>query len=111
MDGTIVDVPYDWSKIRSELETQGKPILVYLQNLSEPEKSRKWAILEKFEEKATKAAVLKEGIPEFLAFLGQHGIKTALVSNNSQKNEPLFFWSVVTSSCHINGVLVSISLS
>jgi len=86
MDGTIVDVSYDWDLIRSELDTQGKPILSYLKDLPEPQKSYKWAILEGFEKKATLQADLKVGIPELLDFLRKHQIKTALVSNNSQKN-------------------------
>ena len=86
MDGTIVDAPYDWDLIRSELDTQGKPILSYLQGLPEPQKSSKWAVLEGFEERATQQADLKAGVPELLGFLRRHRIKIALVSNNSQKN-------------------------
>ncbi len=86
MDGTVVDVSYDWKKIKQELETEGKPILHYLRSLKEPEKTRKWKILEKYENKATQKAVLKEGIKEFLSFLSQKGIKKALVTNNSRQN-------------------------
>ena len=38
MDGTVVDVPYDWIQIKTDLETQGEPILVYLNSMEEPEK-------------------------------------------------------------------------
>ena len=86
MDGTVVDVPYDWSKIKTELMTQGKPILVYLRSLEEPEKSEKWKVLEKYEEEATKKARLKRGMREFLDLLNKKRIKKALVTNNSQKN-------------------------
>jgi HAD superfamily hydrolase (TIGR01549 family) len=86
MDGTVVDVAYDWKKIKQELQTGGEPILSYIQNLTEPERSRKWAILEKYEEEATAHATLKEGIAGFLAFLGENHVKTALVTNNSRKN-------------------------
>ncbi|NOR15151.1 MAG: HAD-IA family hydrolase [Candidatus Aminicenantes bacterium] len=86
MDGTIVNVPYDWAQIRSELDTQGKPILSYIQSLPEPQKSQKWAVLEGFEEKATLQAELKAGIRKLLEAMQRHRIKTALVSNNSQKN-------------------------
>lgn len=86
MDGTLVDVPYDWKKIKEELNTQGKPILFYIQGLPEPEKSQKWKQLEDYEKQATKKAVLKDGIPEFLAFLKKKGLKVALVTNNSSKN-------------------------
>ncbi len=49
MDGTVVDVTYDWNQIRAELNSQGKPILIYLKSLEEPEKSEKWKVLEKYE--------------------------------------------------------------
>jgi HAD superfamily hydrolase (TIGR01549 family) len=86
LDGTVVDVPYDWKRIKQELQTQGKPILSYIQSLQEPEKSRKWEILERFEEEATNQATLKEGMDVFLAFLKKKNVKTALVTNNSRKN-------------------------
>ncbi len=86
MDGTVVDVPYDWKKIKQELQTKGEPILSYIQNLEEPERSEKWKILERYEEDATARATLKKGMEEFLAFLKEKGIKTALVTNNSRKN-------------------------
>jgi HAD superfamily hydrolase (TIGR01549 family) len=86
MDGTVVDVPYDWKKIKEELQTQGAPILSHIQGLKEPEKSEKWKILEKFEEEATAKAVLKEGMREFLSFLESKKIKKALVTNNSRRN-------------------------
>ena len=86
MDGTIVDVAYDWKRIKQELQTQGKPILSYIQSLEEPERSKKWMILEKYEEEATTQATLKKGMDRFLAFLKEKNVKTALVTNNSRKN-------------------------
>jgi len=86
MDGTIVDVPYDWKKIKQDLATGGKPILSFLSSLPEPEKSEKWRILEEYEEYATVRAVLKKGIKGFLRDLRKKGLLTALVTNNSRKN-------------------------
>jgi HAD superfamily hydrolase (TIGR01549 family) len=86
MDGTIVDAPYDWPRIRAHLDTKGQPILKYLADLSEPEKSRKWAVLESYEKQATERAVLKEGVCKLLNFLAQKSVLTALVSNNSLRN-------------------------
>jgi HAD superfamily hydrolase (TIGR01549 family) len=86
MDGTVVDAPYNWKNIKEELNTQGKPILTYIQGLTEPEKTQKWNILENFEKEATKIAVLNKGIPELLALLMERGIKVALVTNNSREN-------------------------
>lgn len=86
MDGTIVDAPYDWKKIKSDLNTQGKPILQFLNGLEEPEKTKKWNLLEKYEKEATEKAVVKEGMLAFLDFIKQHHIKSALVTNNSFEN-------------------------
>lgn len=86
MDGTVVDVPYDWKRIKQELQTEGEPILSHIRNCREPERSRKWGILERYEEEATAQATLKDGMDKFLIFLREKGIKTALVTNNSRKN-------------------------
>jgi HAD superfamily hydrolase (TIGR01509 family) len=86
MDGTVVDVPYDWGKIKAELGTQGKPILTYIENLDEPERSKKWKILERFESEATQKANLKPGMRDFLDLLSTRGVKKALVTNNSRQN-------------------------
>jgi HAD superfamily hydrolase (TIGR01549 family) len=86
LDGTIVEVPYDWDLIKAELKTEGQPILSHLEQLGEPEKSRKRRILEDHEQRATREAVLKEGMREFFSMLEQKGTARALVTNNSQKN-------------------------
>ena len=86
MDGTLIDAPYDWQKIRSDLGTQGKPILAYISELEEPEKSLKWKVLEKYEHEATVNATLKKGILKLLNFLKDRGIIRALVTNNNKKN-------------------------
>lgn len=86
LDGTIIDVPYDWRQIKEELGTEGKPILFYLAGLKEPEKSEKWKLLEKHEEEATSKAALKKGILQLLDLLAERRIKKVLVTNNSRKN-------------------------
>jgi HAD superfamily hydrolase (TIGR01509 family) len=86
LDGTIVETSYDWPRIKADLGTGSVPILSYLEGLSEPEKSRKWNVLRRYEDEATRGAVLKEGIPDFLEFLTEKKIKKALVTNNSRKN-------------------------
>ncbi len=86
LDGTIVETTYDWPRIKADLGTGSVPILSYLNGLSEPEKSRKWEILRRYEDVATRRAVLKEGIPDFLEFLTEKRIRKALVTNNSRKN-------------------------
>jgi len=86
MDGTVVDVSYNWNGIRAELATQGKSILGFLSTLEEPQKSEKWRVLERYENEATMKAKLKPGMARFLDFLSERGIKKALVTNNSKKN-------------------------
>jgi HAD superfamily hydrolase (TIGR01549 family) len=86
MDGTVVDVAYDWKRIKQDLQTQGEPILSYIQSLEEPVRSKSWTILEKYEAEATAQATLKEGVESVLAFLKKKKVKTALVTNNSRKN-------------------------
>ena len=86
LDGTLIDVPYDWILIRKRLGTQSLPILHYISTLQEPEKTEKLRLLEKFEEEASAKAVLKEGIPQLMDFLEKRGIKKILVTNNSRKN-------------------------
>jgi HAD superfamily hydrolase (TIGR01549 family) len=86
MDGTIVDVSYDWKIIKEELRTKGAPILSYIQSLEEPERSEKWKILERFEKEATAQAVLKAGMKELLSLLETKNVKKALVTNNSRRN-------------------------
>ncbi len=89
MDGTVVDVSYDWKRIKEELMTRGKPILAYLNSLKEPERSENWKVLENYENEATQNARLKKGMREFLNYLSVHEVKKALVTNNSQKNVSL----------------------
>jgi HAD superfamily hydrolase (TIGR01509 family) len=86
LDGTVVENAYDWAKIRQELGDGGVSILSYICGLEEPERSRKWAILERHEAEQTARSVLREGIRELLAFLKCRGVRAALVTNNSRKN-------------------------
>jgi HAD superfamily hydrolase (TIGR01549 family) len=86
LDGTVVENAYDWPKIREELGNGPAPILRYLCGLEEPERSRKWAVLERHEAEQTARSVLRDGMRELLAFLEGRGVRTALVTNNSLKN-------------------------
>ena len=86
MDGTIVDVPYNWDQIKRELDTQGRPILDYLEGLKEPERSEKMNILIKYESEATRKAELKKGMAGFIRFIKGKGVLVSLVTNNSRKN-------------------------
>jgi len=86
LDGTVVENDYDWAGIREELGTGAASILGFLDSLREPERSAKWAVLERHEARQTEASVLREGIADLLGLLRSRGIATALVTNNSRKN-------------------------
>jgi HAD superfamily hydrolase (TIGR01509 family) len=89
LDGTIIDVPYDWPKIRIKLGMQGTSILSALEALAEPERTRKLRLLKRYEDEATRQARLKPGTKALLGFLALKKLKTALVSNNSRRNVDL----------------------
>jgi len=86
LDGTVVENDYDWPRIREEIGTGQTSILGYLDSLAEPERSVKWSILERHEDRQTQDSVLREGIAELLALLRERGVATALVTNNSKPN-------------------------
>lgn len=86
LDGTVVENSYDWLRIREELGTGATSILGYLDSLEEPERSRKWAVLETHEAEQTEASVLREGVRGLLGLLRERGIAAALVTNNSRNN-------------------------
>ncbi len=86
LDGTIVENSYDWPAIKRELGIQSGSILAYLDSLTEPERSVKYALLQRFEKEQTENSVLKEGVREFLDWLTEAGVKIALVTNNSLDN-------------------------
>jgi HAD superfamily hydrolase (TIGR01509 family) len=86
MDGTVVEVPYDWPRIKAEIGAGATPLLTYISGLPEPERSRKWQILQTYEDDATRQAILKRGMRKFLDFLRAKSVRTALITNNSQKN-------------------------
>ena len=86
MDGTLIDSRYDWVAIKDALGTHGGSIIDELNSFNEPERSTKWRILQDIEHEATRAAGVKEGAADLLAHLKRKGIKTALVTNNSDDN-------------------------
>ncbi|HRD02145.1 MAG TPA: HAD-IA family hydrolase [Candidatus Saccharicenans sp.] len=86
LDGTVVENNYDWAVIRQELGLTGGSILAYLDNLPDPDRWQKYAILEAHERRQTEMARLKSGVREFLEWLASYQIKTALVTNNNREN-------------------------
>jgi HAD superfamily hydrolase (TIGR01509 family) len=86
MDGTLVDSHYDWPTIRRDLGVTGGSIIDELNGLAEPERRRRWAQMETIEATASEHAAVHEGASELLQLLADHGLVTALVTNNSTVN-------------------------
>jgi HAD superfamily hydrolase (TIGR01509 family) len=86
MDGTLVDSEYDWLGIREGLGVKSGPIIEHLNNLTGEEREKKWAELHRIERETTQAAQVRSGASELLDFMRQKGIKTALVTNNSDES-------------------------
>jgi len=86
MDGTVIDSKYDWAAMRAHLGVTGGSIIEHLNNLEGEEKDRKMAELHRIESAVSLAAHVKHGAADLLAFLKKKGIKTALVTNNSDEN-------------------------
>lgn len=86
MDGTLVDSSYDWPAIRRRLGVTGASIIDDLNDLPEPDRSRRWAELEEIEATSTAEATIHEGANELLEVLAEHNLSTALVTNNSETN-------------------------
>ncbi len=86
MDGTLIDSEYDWSAIRDTLGVNSASIVDHLNSLEGEEREEKWATLRSIEREATLAARIKPGASDVLGLLRDKGIKTALVTNNSDDN-------------------------
>jgi len=86
MDGTLIDSDYNWLAVRTALGVDGISILDELNNLEGEESEEKWAKLREIERKATVAARVRPGASDLLALMAEKGIRTALVTNNSDEN-------------------------
>ncbi len=86
MDGTLVASEYDWPAIRTRLGVSGASIIDELNDLPDPERTERWAELEEIEHRATVKARLNGGVRRLLALLAERGVRTALVTNNSDAN-------------------------
>jgi len=86
MDGTLVASEYDWPAIRARLGVSGASIIDELNDLPEPERTERWAELEEIERVASDAAHLNGGVRRLMSLFEARGVKTALVTNNSDSN-------------------------
>jgi len=86
MDGTLVDSKYDWPAIRNRLGVTGSSIIDSLNALPEDERRVRWGELEAIEAAATRNARLYDGVDDLLHLLADRPLRTALVTNNTDKN-------------------------
>ncbi len=86
MDGTLVHTTYDWPAIRRQLGIDHPSIIDGLNGLPLPERDARWRELEEIEDQATRGASVAEGATALLDLLREHGMRTALVTNNTAKN-------------------------
>jgi HAD superfamily hydrolase (TIGR01549 family) len=86
MDGTMIDSKYDWAAMREQFGVSSGSIIEHLNNLEGEEKVTKLAELHEIERSASLVAHVKDGAADLLALLKEKGIKTALVTNNSDAN-------------------------
>jgi len=86
MDGTVFESYLDWRKIRAELGMDSGNILKELFLNKNKENLEKIKIVEKFERKNTLKTLPIQGVKEFLSYLANNSIRTALITNNNRKN-------------------------
>jgi phosphoglycolate phosphatase len=87
LDGTLVAQEIDFEAIRRELGVaSGTPLLEFLDNLAEPQRSAVWEIVDRHERNAAAVAELHSGVAEFLAWLDARGIRRAVLSRNSRRS-------------------------
>ncbi len=89
LDGVIIKSSLDFGLIAKEIfgSSSKKPVLEKIEELSSPtEKKRAFRILEKHEKRAALRAQLNAGIRQLLGLVRQRGMKTAIVTRNSQNS-------------------------
>ena len=89
LDGVIIKSSLDFGLIAKEIfgSSSKKPVLEKIEELSSPaEKKKAFKILEKHEKGAALQAQLNPGIKQLLGLVRQRGMKTAIVTRNSQNS-------------------------
>ncbi len=86
LDGTLIDADYDWKAVRKRLGVEEGSILSNFEKMPPDERREKEAILKEIEREHTYRARLMDGVHELFSFLEKHGIKRALVTNNTKDN-------------------------
>ncbi|MFO8007105.1 MAG: HAD family hydrolase [Candidatus Brocadiia bacterium] len=84
MDGTLVDSPLDFRRIREECGVPpDRPVLEHLESLGQAERRRVEAILARHEHRAASECTVRDGAAEVVAELKERGYRTALLTRNS----------------------------
>lgn len=84
MDGTLIDSPLDFNAIRAECGAPaGHPVLEYIEQCPEPERSRMLDVLHRHERHAAETCTLRDGADGVLAELAARGLLLALLTRNS----------------------------
>jgi len=86
MDGTLVSSHYDWPAIRHQLGVFDESLIDGLNGLPHDQREARWRLLCEIEDRATSAATLLPGAWEVLEGVRRRGLRTALVTNNTDAN-------------------------
>ena len=89
LDGVIIKSSLDFGLIAKEIfgSSSKKPVLEKIEELSSrAERKRAFRILEKHEKRAALRSQLNVGIRQLLGLVRQRGMKTAIVTRNSQNS-------------------------
>ena len=86
LDGTLIDADYDWKAVRKRLGVDEGSILSNFEKMPQDVRREKEALLKEIEREHTRRARLMDGVHKLLSFLEKHGIKRALVTNNTRDN-------------------------
>jgi len=88
MDGTIFDSKIDWLSLREEIAIpwDGRPILAQLREASPETSAHGLAMLHEAERVGAEHGELIPGTEELLDLLRRHGVRCALITNNSRRS-------------------------
>lgn len=96
MDGTLVDSKLNFDAMREELGfPEGVPLLEHIDEIrgrvSEDEINHYFEVIHRHEKEGALASELMPGVQEFLEFLGEKNIKTAVLTRNNREVTDLTF--------------------
>lgn len=88
LDGTITRPFLNFSEVRTEIGAlPGRlSVLDQIESMTGPERKRALAVLEAHEERAAQNAELNHGVLDLLEQVSRRGLKSAVVTRNSEKS-------------------------